>query len=373
MAEEFKLAHKELSSTVKDLYSFNELQGFLLKALRNVNVRLINSGSDTRPGDIHWPQNYSWILVGGKALDRGFTLEGLTVSYIPRRAGAGMADVIQQRGRFFGYKKSYMGYCRVFLLSDSRNAFTEYVEHEESLREEIQEAIDKGQKAKDWRRAFLLSPRLIPCRRNVIEKQYTRGKFSAQWVHPNRNPANDQFRDHNNKLIESFISGKKIIPHLRISESDSKLEIRKVASPPTLKEVLEQLLLGYRYLHRLDTERILGAIFQLNVYISRCNGASEEKCDVFLMNQEKNRERTIDSQGKIKALFQGRSPGKDIYYDGDSEVIEDRNNVAVQVHNLALKQDNKIISKDLPILAIWIPEKLAKTTQAWLIQAPSEK
>ena len=300
-------------------------------------------------------------------------MEGLTVSYIPRRAGAGMADVIQQRGRFFGYKKSYMGYCRVFLLSDSRNAFTEYVEHEESLREEIQEAIDKGQKAKDWRRAFLLSPRLIPCRRNVIEKQYTRGKFSAQWVHPNRNPANDQFRDHNNKLIESFISGKKIIPHLRISESDSKLEIRKVASPPTLKEVLEQLLLGYRYLHRLDTERILGAIFQLNVYISRCNGASEEKCDVFLMNQEKNRERTIDSQGKIKALFQGRSPGKDIYYDGDSEVIEDRNNVAVQVHNLALKQDNKIISKDLPILAIWIPEKLAKTTQAWLIQAPSEK
>ena len=288
---------------------------------------------------------------------------------MPRSVGAGMADVIQQRGRFFGYKKSYIGYCRVFLLSASRNAFTEYVEHEESLRQEIQSAIDSGLDARQWRREFLLSPRLIPCRRNVIEKQYARGQFNAQWVHPNYTPDNDLFIKDNNKMIEDFIKGKEIVPHQQISEKDPSLEIQKIASPITLQEVREELLLNYRYLHRLDTERMLGALFQLNVYISNHSGASEEKCDVFFMNQTQDRERTVDPQGRIKALFQGRSPGSGSY-GGDSEVKESEDNVTVQVHYLALKTNSDgVFRRKVPILAIWIPEKLAK---GWLIEELSE-
>ena len=372
MKKEFRQAYENLSGTVKGLYSFTELHAFLLKAMRNVKVRLINAESDTRPEDIVWEGNYSWILVGGRALDRGFTLKGLTVSYIPRGIGGGMADSIQQRGRFFGYKKSYISYCRVFLGSDSRKAFTEYVEHEESLRKEIQTSIESGQNAKEWRRAFLLSPRLIPCRRNVVEKFY-RGKFCAQWVYPNHVPTNDLFIEHNNEMIKNFIKGREIIPHKRISASDSSLLVRKIASPPTLQEMREKLLLSYQYLHRLDIERIMGALFQLNAYIGSCSGASEEKCDVFFMNeQERNRVRDVDSQGKINELFQGESPGNDNYYEGDRQVRGTENNVTVQIHYLAMKRNKKIFCRNVPIIAIWIPEKLAKATEAWLVQEPSE-
>ena len=77
-------------------------------------MRLVNSLADA-DRNIHWRRNYSWILVGGQVLDRGFTVEGLTVTYMPRGPGVGNADTIQQRARFLGYKRSYLGYCRVFL------------------------------------------------------------------------------------------------------------------------------------------------------------------------------------------------------------------------------------------------------------------
>jgi len=65
------------------------------------------------------------------AMDRGFTVEGLTVTYMPRGKGAGNADTIQQRARFLGYKRGYLGLCRVFLESDVQRAFSVYVNHEE--------------------------------------------------------------------------------------------------------------------------------------------------------------------------------------------------------------------------------------------------
>jgi hypothetical protein len=51
-------------------------------------------------------------------MDRGFTVEGLTVTYMPRGLGMGNADTVQQRARFFGYKRSYLGQCRIFVGPD---------------------------------------------------------------------------------------------------------------------------------------------------------------------------------------------------------------------------------------------------------------
>lgn len=38
--------------------------------------------------------------MGGQKLDRGYTVKGLTVTYMPRPLGVGNADNIQQRARF---------------------------------------------------------------------------------------------------------------------------------------------------------------------------------------------------------------------------------------------------------------------------------
>ena len=79
-------------------------------------------------------QFYAHILVGGEVLNRGVTVEGLTVTYMPRGRGTGQADTIQQRARWFGYKADYLGYCRVYLSAAMRLVYRAYVDHEERLR-----------------------------------------------------------------------------------------------------------------------------------------------------------------------------------------------------------------------------------------------
>ena len=53
------------------------------------------------------------IAVGGLALSRGLTLEGLIVSYVLRNSLA--SDTLLQMGRWFGYRKGYEDLCRVYL------------------------------------------------------------------------------------------------------------------------------------------------------------------------------------------------------------------------------------------------------------------
>ncbi len=106
------------------------------------------------------------------------TVEGLTVTYMPRHPGVGNADTLQQRGRFFGYKRPYLGFCRIYVEQQVLTAFEEYVVHEEEMRRQLEEVRDRNESLTEWKRAFILSPALRPCRANVIRYEYARGTFS---------------------------------------------------------------------------------------------------------------------------------------------------------------------------------------------------
>ena len=53
------------------------------------------------------------ILVGGAKLSRGFTVEGLTVSYYTRRTL--QADTLMQMGRWFGFRRGYRDLVRLYI------------------------------------------------------------------------------------------------------------------------------------------------------------------------------------------------------------------------------------------------------------------
>jgi hypothetical protein len=53
------------------------------------------------------------ILVGGTKLSRGYTVEGLTVSYYRRKILTG--DTLMQVGRWFGFRRGYRDLVRLFL------------------------------------------------------------------------------------------------------------------------------------------------------------------------------------------------------------------------------------------------------------------
>ena len=93
--------------------------------------------------EIDWDGSISHILVGADMLNRGFTVERLAVTYMPRHSvGKSTADTIQQRCRFFGYKHNYLYSCRVYLPEDTALEYREYVDHEEEMRNWLKENTD---------------------------------------------------------------------------------------------------------------------------------------------------------------------------------------------------------------------------------------
>src|SRR5204863_376480 len=99
----------------------------------------------------------------------------------PRGLGEGNADTVQQRARFFGYKHSYLGYCRVYLEGDVLDAFRDYVEHEQNVRGLLEAHRESGKPISEWPRAFLLSSAMKPTRNNVISIPYRRERFGDEW------------------------------------------------------------------------------------------------------------------------------------------------------------------------------------------------
>ena len=78
------------------------------EVILDTNIELVVQGAS----EIDWTNSSSHILIGAEMLNRGYTVEGLTVTYMPRNsASKSNADTIQQRCRFFGYKLSYLESC----------------------------------------------------------------------------------------------------------------------------------------------------------------------------------------------------------------------------------------------------------------------
>jgi hypothetical protein len=143
--DEFRAAYDELVKTDPSLPMFDELTQRLQVSLGRVSLKEVNSQDGS---EIDWHNADEHILVGGEKLNRGFTVEGLTVTYMPRDAGEWNADTIQQRARFFGYKAQYLSLCRLFLHPDVVHAYRAYVRHEDDIRSQLAE--HRGKPLREW-------------------------------------------------------------------------------------------------------------------------------------------------------------------------------------------------------------------------------
>ncbi len=358
-----KNAYKDLVEIVPELPSFEQLVETLPRAINQTNIQEINATGGKTP-QIDWKNEYAHILVGGQAMDRGFTVEGLTVTYMPRGAGMGNADTIQQRARFFGYKRSYLGYCRVFIESDVQDAFKNYVEHEESIRKQLSK--QRGKPLSEWKRAFLLDLSLRPARANVLSMPYMKGKFSDKWYSPNYPHDSEDAIQTNREIVDEFWS------NLRLKASDektfNKIRIKNhlFASDISLKDTFEQLIVKFRTTHLRDSQELTGLMLQVQHYLD-LEENHNELCEVYFINKEEERYRTIDSQNNWRLnLFQGRSTSSDpSRYPGDRKIrVDDK--LTIQIHKLKLylKEENKTIS-NVPVIAIWVPKKMAR---GWVSQ-----
>lgn len=117
---------KALHDTWKKEYSealsnWEEVQDALATSAPEIEAIKVNGSSKSRLDYDDYPRGRKIIAIGGLALSRGLTLEGLIVSYYLRSSV--MYDTLMQMGRWFGYRDGYQDLCRIFMTEQSRDHY----------------------------------------------------------------------------------------------------------------------------------------------------------------------------------------------------------------------------------------------------------
>ena len=358
LLEEFRDSYEGLQSTVSNLPPFKVLPIPLLRAIRKTQLHEVNATGGRTPS-IPWHNTYAHILVGGQAMDRGFTVEGLTVTYMPRGTGMGNADTIQQRARFFGYKRNYFGYCRVFLENNVRDAYSDYIIHEEDVRERLI-AHDKTSKSLDaWKRAFFLDRYLKPTRHNVLDIDYARGNLSSRWYEPKAPHDSEEAIEKNRLTVQKFLNK---LPSCPDAQRANRIETwHNMSIDVSLKNVYENLLVPLRVTRLVDSQKFTGVRLQIAAYLDTHPDAL---CTIYHMSKGNPRKRTLNKNDEIPTLFQGPSPRTGKVYPGDRKIKASKG-VTVQIHTLELVRENGETFQGVPAVAIWLPKDVSVD---WLVQ-----
>ena len=88
------------------------------------------------------------IAIGGLALSRGLTLEGLCVSYFYRNTST--FDVLMQMGRWFGYRDGYSDLCKIFITKTSASYYKFICSSIEDLRKDIRDMEKLHRKPEEY-------------------------------------------------------------------------------------------------------------------------------------------------------------------------------------------------------------------------------
>lgn len=116
--------------------SWTEIQGLLPAAVGPIEPRKINSKSpDALDYRRYKEKGLHVVAIGGFALSRGFTLEGLTVTYFLRNSL--MYDTLMQMGRWFGYRDGYDDLCRIYMTQSAIGWYGHISEAIDELRDEF--------------------------------------------------------------------------------------------------------------------------------------------------------------------------------------------------------------------------------------------
>ncbi|MEV6272707.1 Z1 domain-containing protein [Kribbella sp. NPDC051936] len=147
---------------------FDDVRPFVAQAVAEMDsvgsdpVLIVNSDKavQDQQESLDFDAKRVWrILIGGAKLSRGFTVEGLTVSFFRRKAG--QADTLMQAGRWFGFREGYRDLVRLYIRRDKvvdlYEAFEALLLDEEAFRDELAkyEGFDEDGKP-------IVEPRQIP-------------------------------------------------------------------------------------------------------------------------------------------------------------------------------------------------------------------
>ena len=116
-------------------HTWDDIRHALAPAIEPIGTALVNMRGTALDYSSKKGQSIHVIAIGGLALARGLTLEGLAVSYVLRNVGAG--DTLLQLGRWFGYRPGHERLCRIYLTEDMISHFEHVSDSVEELRDDL--------------------------------------------------------------------------------------------------------------------------------------------------------------------------------------------------------------------------------------------
>ncbi len=96
-------------------FTFENIRNEILDVFQRKQIVTVVQNSASKEHSLSYEEKDKgtyYICIGGDILSRGFTVEGLSVSYFLRHAKA--QDTLLQMGRWFGYRIGYLDLCRIY-------------------------------------------------------------------------------------------------------------------------------------------------------------------------------------------------------------------------------------------------------------------
>jgi hypothetical protein len=231
---------------IKNLYEneyklkidFSELLPILVKISNKITIKDVHSKSKI-PLEYRNEVPVNAIVIGGTSLSRGYTLEGLSVSYFSRNTI--LYDTLMQMGRWFGYREGYSDICKVFIPSEIEQNFKDIILATEELFEDFRELAQSNLTPYDFGLAIRMNPNSalqITARnklKNVKEFEYNM-KFDGKIKETVK------FKDDKESIQNNINNGLELINNLDLNYPKSKIDTSAKLWEDVDKDIVKNFL-----------------------------------------------------------------------------------------------------------------------------------
>lgn len=337
-------------NALKSKYAFSELKDEIAQVIKKTKIILKNNVGKSTQGN----ENLKWhkIYIGGDLLQRGLTFKNLIVTYFTRWAtSGGNMDTNLQRARWFGYRKKYIELCKIFTTAEIAQEFTSLAEIEDDLWDQFSE-VEMGQLEISDILVRSDNTKQKPTSKNRVD--YKKVNFKNRWIKQKYLIMDDAQIRTNNDAIDDLISKTSWNPTEVGSRNSNETALYAVLESETMKQLINIVQLVFDY-EPFQKKALLDLFGQENVSVVLMWKSDDD-------SESRKRYRSLyPASNRIKALQQGAdsSIADRITYEGDSNVIVNKDQINIQIHCIkpGYKGEQPLDSKTQYMFAIYIPKE----------------